>query len=182
MTILSFCLISGLVACAQAPKSTVNQSAVGGNCSRLTHKKLQVAINYAQDALGHRSCHYQFGSMHQQLLDIAQNDPAKENGSLFLKFYKWNVAEGVISSRQGKEYYNRYFKTTFGHVLTNDRNVCSLGANKDELVKNLGRELNYKKTGLQTIMQDRDAYFEAQRMHNELVFLIETTLLACNDA
>lgn len=181
MTALSVCLISGLAACAQNPLTNLNQQSADANCSKLTHKKLQTAINQAQDALSNRSCHYQFDTLHQQLLNIAENDPAQENGSLFLKFYKWNVSEGVISTKQGKEFYNRYFKPSFGNVLSNDRNVCSLGANKEELVKNLGRELTYKKTGLQDIMQNRDAYFEAQRIHNELLFLIETTLMACDN-
>ncbi len=181
-TALGLCLASGLTACAQAPKPTPVpqiQPVAVKTCQVPINKHLQTAITSAQSELSDRNCHFQFDAMHKKLIQIALEDPSPSNGKLFLNFYKWSVGQDILSSRQGKEYYNRYFKTTFGNVLSNDSNVCSIGKNKDALIKKLGRELVDKKTGLQGIMQNRDAYFEALRIHNDLIFLIETTLLAC---
>lgn len=184
-TALSLCLVSGLAACAATPPPPAPppvEPVVVNTCQTPSSKSLQIAIAAAQSELSHRECHYQFDAMHHTLLQIAQGDPSPKNGKKFLDFYKWNVSQGILSSKQGKDYYNRYFKPTFGNVLSNDRNVCSLGKNKDALIKSLGRELVDKKTGLQVIMQDRNAYFEALRIHNDLIFLIETTLMACDGA
>jgi len=175
-------LSSALSGCTTTPKPASTRWAIKDTCTLPNHKQLQVAINKTQAELSKRSCHYQFEDMHQQLLDIAKNDPDHNNGKKLLLFYKWSVNQGVISSRQGKEFYNRYFKATFGNVLPNDRNVCSIASIKDKLIIDLGHELQNKKIGLQLIMQNRDEFFEAQRIHNELVFLIETTLMACNKA
>jgi len=177
MLVLSLSLMSVLSACAP---SRIKHAEV--SCNSVSDKNLQTAFESAKGILSQRMCHYEFDALHQQLLSIAKNDPAEGTGLKFLQFYKWNVSEGVISSKQGKNLYNRYFKSTFGHILPNNQNVCSLRGNKDPLIKELGRELGYKKMGLQEAMQDRDAYFEAQRIHNELVFLLETTLMACSNS
>ena len=179
-TALSLCLVSGLTACAQAPKPAPTLQVVKPSCQVPVNKHLQTAIDSAQAELSNRSCHFQFDAIHKKLIQIALEDPSPSNGKRFLNFYKWSVNQEILSSLQGKEYYNRYLKTTFGNVLSNDSNVCSIGKNKDALIKSLGRELVDKKTGLQGIMQNRDAYFEALRIHNDLIFLIETTLLACS--
>jgi len=178
-TVLGFCLVSGLTACAQTPRHNTSQSSHQASCSLPQHKKLTVAVDNAQASLSDRSCHYQFDAIHAQLLNIAVNDPSSTHNTEFRSFYKWSIDQGIISSLQGKEYYTRYFTNSFGNVLANDRNVCSSAANKEKLIKSIDRELGSKKIGLQDIMQDRKAYFSAQQTHNDLVFLIETTLLAC---
>ena len=174
ITAISLVIISSLSACSQSPNRTDSPSrwVIEDTCTVPSHKKLPVAFSKAKTELSNRNCHYQFDAMHKKLLSIAENDPSTENGNHFLSFYRWSVDQGIISSKQGKEYYNRYFKSTFGNVLSNDRNVCSISSTKDPLLKQLRRELIDKQTGLQVIMQDREAYFEAQRIHNELVFLI----------
>ncbi len=148
-------------------------------CAVPDHKQLSVALQGAQATLSERSCHYAFERIHQSLLDIGRQDPGKANKERFLNFYQWSVDQGILSSRQGKEYYNRYFTSGYGHMLPNDRNLCSLAGGQEQLIKRLDDELVLKKTGLQDILQDRDAYFDAQRTHNDLVFLLETTLLSC---
>jgi len=178
-SVLGLMLLGGLTGCGQTHKKPLQAEAV--SCSVREQAQLAPAIADAKTALSHRSCHYQFDTLHEQLLAVAKNDPDKTHNTAFLGFYTWSVKQGIINKRQGKELYTRYFKTSFGYVLSNDRNVCGTASIKDEMIKKIGAELAYKKIGLQDIMQDRKAFFEAGQVHNDLVFLLEATLLACEN-
>lgn len=176
---LGLCLIGGLSACAQTPKTPVSAAV---NCDIPQQNKLADALVSAQNVLGHRSCHYQFETIHQQLIEVAKNDANPENKFKFLSFYKWSVNNGIINSRQSKQRFNRYFSTSFAHVLNNEQRTCSMAAKKDELFNQLKRELPYKKTGLLDVMGDVKAYHKAQGSYNDLKFLVNTTWLACENS
>ncbi len=169
--------VLGLSGCA----STQPSKPVKVSCVTANYKRLDDSIRHAKSQLSNRSCHYQFDEFHQELLVTAQGDTDLGNAKRFLDFYKWSVDQGIVSKRQGKAYYNSYFKPSFGNVLPNDRNVCSAVSSKDDIEKKMYKELEYKRIGLQEILGDREAYFEAQRIHNDLVFLIETSNLACSN-
>lgn len=161
--------------------STKTPKPVSVSCAVSDYKRLDDSIRHAKSQLSNRSCHYQYDAFHRQLLATAQGDTGAGNAEKFLDFYKWSVDQGIVSKRQGMEYYNSYFKPSFGNVLPNDRNVCSAVAVKDDIEKRMYKELEHKRIGLQEIMGDREAYFEAQRVHNDLVFLLETSNLACGN-
>ncbi len=172
-------LTSGLTACATQPQTQSTRWTIEDRCTLPNQKQLTQALQSARNELSQRSCHYQFDAIHQQLLTIAQQDPGPTYRQSFLDFYQWSVQQGIISSLQGKQLYTSYFTPGFGHLLPNNSNVCAQKASKDSLIQALNADLAHKKLGLNDILQDREAYFQAQRTHNDLTFLLETTLIAC---
>ncbi len=172
-------LISGLSACATQPETQSTRWTMEDSCTLPSQKQLTQALQSARNQLSQRSCHYQFDAIHQQLLTIAQQDPGPTHRQSFLDFYQWSVQQGIISSLQGKQLYTSYFTPGFGHLLPNNSNVCAQKTSQDSLIQTLNDDLAHKKLGLNDILQDRDGYFQAQRTHNDLIFLLETTLIAC---
>lgn len=166
-----------MTGCAQ---EQVKQTQYTPSCHVPNHKQVDVAFQQARKTLENRQCHYQFDAVHGQLLVLSQGDPKPTNSEHFKDFYNWSVNQGIISKLQGKQLYTSYFNTSFGNVLPNDRNNCSLQNERQQLFNKLTHELQHKKIGLQAIKNDREAYFKAQQIHNDLVFLLGTVEIACS--
>ena len=173
-TMVSFVAATSITACI--PKTVKSAP----TCLTPETKHVDQAFEQARKSLSNRACHYQFDTVHNQLIEIAQGDPSKDNKKRFYDFYQWITDQGIISKNQSKMLFTRYFTTQFSNALPDNQNTCSHRSTKETMVRNLAQEMKYKKVGLQDIIGNRDLYFRAVSKHNDLVFLIETTMLACS--
>ena len=58
-------------------------------------------------------CSAHFDRYYDDLLTIAEGEPKPENKRIFSDHLLWATDRGILSQRQAKEYYNRYFNVKF---------------------------------------------------------------------
>lgn len=149
-----------------------------GSCSLPSGKRVDDAFAMAKSELSDQSCQMQFHSFFEALMEVAKGDPGADNKKRFSDFLTWSYERGIISKRQGKDYYTQYFSSTFTS-LTDTLNVCSASRNKQTMLQDMESELKMKKLGMMEVSGDRDAYFGALRQHSDIVLVLEATALAC---
>lgn len=141
---------------------------------------LEAALDHSRADLGRLECEQMFDGYYDRLLDVAKRDPDIENRRRFSEFLVWANDEGIIDKIQARDYYNRYFNTTF-MSLPDDFNVCSScseGA-KSNLEFALQIELGQKEEGLLRACQDKQAYYAAADQYNSILLLLDATCTAC---
>jgi hypothetical protein len=143
---------------------------------------LEEALAHSEADLGHLECEPRFDSYFERLIDVAKRDPDEQNKRKFSDFLQWANAEGIIDKIQARDYYNRYFNTTF-MSLPDDFNVCSSCSEKrqNDLELRLEAELGQKEDGLLRICQDKDAYYAAADQYNSIMLLLDATCTACRN-
>ena len=99
-----------LTACANQPPP----------CAGPTSKNLNTAIDDVKSTLTN-GCAAHFDRFYDDLLRIAEGDPKHENKRLFSEFLVWSSDEGLLSQRQAKNYYNRFFNVKFMALACRDR-------------------------------------------------------------
>ena len=114
-------LLITLLAGLGASACTTNQ--VAEHCNAPLSRDLDTAIMQAEQRLG-SGCEYHFDRYFDQLLSTAEDNPDAENKSRFSDHLMRANEMGVISQRQAKERYNRYFNVKFVS-LTGDYNTCA---------------------------------------------------------
>ena len=77
-------------------------------CSPPSGHNLDQAMSAARFDL-ETGCEAHFDDYLVRLLAIAEGDPGKENKAKFSDFLLWANEEGLLSKRQAREVYNRYF-------------------------------------------------------------------------
>ena len=114
------------------------------------------------------------------LIEVAKRDPDIQNRRKFSTFLEWANDEGIIDKIQARNYYNRYFNTTF-MSLPDDYNVCSSCSEKSQrdLEIQLEAELGQKEEGLLKACQDKDAYYIAMDQYDSILLLLDATCTAC---
>ena len=165
--ILGVALLLG--ACASSPPP----------CNGPTTKNLGAAVNLVQRSLND-GCAVHFDRYFDDLLTIAEGDPKAENKRIFSEFLVWSSDEGIISQRQAKEYYNRYFNVKFVS-LEGDYNNCSHTCpRRDRVMRSMERELSDKERGLLRVSLDNAGYYRADELYQEVELVLEATCTACN--
>ena len=101
-----------------------NQPHVTPSCTLPSGVNLDEALVHSRKDLGHLECEVLFDSYYERLIKVAQRDPAVANKRKFSDFLQWGNTEGIIDKIQARNYYNRYFNTTF-MSLPDEYNVCS---------------------------------------------------------
>jgi|GEM_PF-997200 len=165
----------------QPQKPTVvryQQPTTQAACSMPVGKRVDSAFSHAKQNLASAACQHQYDRYFDSLINVAMGDPSQENKKRFSAFLTWSYEQGIISKRQGKSYYTRYFSPTFVS-LSDTHNVCAATRNKDEMLRGMQAELKQKKKGILEVAGDRDAYFATLRQHNDIVLVLEATALAC---
>ena len=124
-------------------------------------------------------CEGQFDAYFQRLLTIAEGDPKKENKAAFSEFLVWANEEGLLSKRQARETYTRYFGVKYVSLIS-DYSVCAQTCpRQQEVMRAMNRELQDKEQGLLKVSADRREYYRANRLYQEAELVLEATCEAC---
>ena len=149
------------------------------NCSGPTSKNLDTAFDQARDSLS-AGCAAHFDGHFDDLLGIAEGDPKPENKRRFSEFLVWASDEGILSRRQARDYYNRYFNVKF-MSLAGDYNNCSHTCpRRDRVMLDMERELVDKERGLLKVSLDNGGYYRADELYREVELVLEATCTACS--
>ncbi len=125
-------------------------------------------------------CAAHFDRYYDDLLSIAEGDPKPENKRIFSEFLVWTSDEGLLSRRQARDYYNRYFNVKF-MAMQGDYNNCSHTCpRRDRVMLDLERELGDKERGLLKITLDSAGYYRSDELYQEIELVLEATCTACN--
>jgi hypothetical protein len=162
--------------------SCANNQYLQSSCTLPSGVNLEEALTHSRDELGRLECERMFDSYYERLIDVAKRDPDRENRRRFSDFLMWANEEGIIDKIQARNYYNRYFNTTF-MSLQDDFNVCSSCPEdaKRELEVELQNELGQKEDGLLRACQDKQAYYAAADQYNSILLLLDATCTACRN-
>lgn len=161
-------LAAAITSCASAPPP----------CASPQTKNLDAAVSEVKDSLNN-GCAAQFDRFYDDLLTIAEGDPRPENKRRFSEFLVWSADEGLLSQRQAREYYNRYFNVKF-ISLESDYNNCSHTCpRRDRVMLDLERELSDKERGLLRVSLDNAGYYRADELYREVELVLEATCTAC---
>lgn len=159
-----------LSACESAP--------VVGYCSVTLKPGLASAMRLAEDKLG-SGCEYSFDDYYTQLLNIAAENPDAGNKQLFSNFLVGMSDRGIISKRQARNTYNRYFNIKFVSLM-GDYNTCSQTCpSRNKVMADMQRELRDKELGLMKASEDSASYHRADHLLKEAQLVLEATCRAC---
>lgn len=166
LTVLSGMLT--LASCATSPPP----------CNGPHSKNLNTAISEVKQTLNN-GCEANFDRYYDDLLTVAEGDPKPENKRIFSDFLIWASDEGLLSNRQAKNYYNRYFNVKF-MALQSEYNNCSHTCPvRDRVMRNMERELSEKERGLLKVSLDNEGYYRADELYQEIDLVLEATCTAC---
>ena len=147
-------------------------------CPSPQTRNLDGAISFVKTSL-ETGCEAQFDRYYDDLLTIAEGDPKPENKRIFSEFLVWSGDQGLLSTRQAQEYYNRFFNVKF-MAMKGDYNNCSHTCpNKQRVLLDMERELSDKERGLLKVSQDAEGYYRADRLSQEVELVLEATCTAC---
>lgn len=164
-------LATALTACNSNPSRATA-------CSLPEGPDLDRAIGAARFDL-ETGCEQQFDQYFQRLLTIAEGDPKKDNKAAFSEFLIWANEEGLLSKRQARETYTRYFGVKYVSLVS-DYSVCDQTCpRQDEIMREMNRELVDKEQGLLKVSADRREYYRANRLFQETELVLEATCEAC---
>ena len=148
------------------------------DCSGPQSRNLTSAIDQAQTSLAN-GCHAHFDRYYDTLLGTAEGDPKPANKRAFSEFLVWSSDQGLLSTRQAQDYYNRYFNVKF-MSLRGDYNNCSHTCpNKRKVLTDMERELSDKERGLLKVSLDNEGYYRADQLYQEVELVLEATCAAC---
>jgi hypothetical protein len=164
-------LAASLAACSHSPAKTAA-------CSLPEGPNLEQAISQARFDL-ETGCEHEFDAYFQRLLSIAEGDPKKENKASFSDFLLWSNDVGLLSKRQARETYNRYFGVKYVSLVS-DYSVCSQTCpQQSDVMRKMNRELGDKEQGLLKISADRINYTRASNLYQETELVLQATCEAC---
>ena len=177
LKILLLIAFTGLLLSACGGRPYVNQS-----CTMPSGVSLDEALAHSRKDLGHLECEVLFDSYFENLVGVAKRDPEMANKRKFSDFLQWANNQGIIDKIQARNYYNRYFHTTF-MSLPDEYNVCSSCSerNQRDLEIQLEEELGQKEDGLLKACQDKDAFYLASDQYNSIMLLLDATCTACRN-
>ena len=169
-TIVVVSLLTLLAACESTP--------VAGYCSVTLKPGLASAVRLAEDKLSN-GCEYSFDDYYTQLLNIASENPDPGNKQLFSSFLVGMSDRGIISKRQARDTYNRYFNIKFVSLM-GDYNTCSQTCPvRNKVMADMQMELRDKELGLMKASEDSASYHRADHLLKEAQLVLEATCRAC---
>ena len=148
-------------------------------CDSPQTRNLSAAVDQVKDSLS-SGCAAHFDRYYDDLLRTAEGDPKPGNKRVFSEFLVWAADEGLLSQRQAKDHYNRYFNVKF-MTLQSDYNNCSHTCpRRDRVMLDMERELSDKERGLLKVSLDSDGYYRADELFQEVELVLEATCTACS--
>lgn len=148
-------------------------------CNGPQTKNLDAAIADVQASLS-GGCSAYFDSYYDDLLNIAEGDPKPENKRLFSEFLVWSSDQGILSQRQARDYYNRYFNVKFVSLQSDYNNCSHTCPRRDRVMLDMERELGDKERGLLKVSTDSAGYYRADELYQEVELVLEATCTACS--
>ena len=171
VTLAVAAMTTALTACNSNPPTATA-------CSLPEGPDLDRAISAARFDL-ETGCEHQFDQYFQRLLTIAEGDPKKDNKTTFSEFLIWANEEGLLSKRQARETYTRYFGVKYVSLVS-DYSVCDQTCpRQQEVMREMNSELVDKEQGLLKVSADRREYYRANRLFQEAELVLEATCEAC---
>ena len=141
------------------------------------------SLHYAIDEVKSNlmgGCIASFDRYYDDLLTIAEGDPKLENKRVFSEFLVWSSDQGLLSQRQARDHYNRYFNVKFTSMQGDYNNCSHTCPRRDRVMLDMERELGDKERGLLKVSQDSAGYYRADRLYQEVELVLEATCTACN--
>ncbi|MDX1404157.1 MAG: hypothetical protein R3192_06455 [Woeseiaceae bacterium] len=148
-------------------------------CTSPQTRNLDHAIDEVKSNLSGGTCAAHFERFYDDLLTIAEGDPKPENKRLFSEFLVWASDEGLLSQRQARDYYNRYFNVKFTSMQGDYNNCSHTCPRRDRIMLNMQRELSDKERGLLKVSLDNNGYYRADELYQEIELVLEATCTAC---
>lgn len=168
-SLLLACVTLALASCASSPPP----------CDGPQTRNLSAAVDHVKGALS-RGCAAHFDRYYDDLLRTAEGDPKPGNKRVFSEFLVWSADAGLLSQRQARDYYNRYFNVKF-MTLASDYNNCSHTCpRRDRVLLDMERELSDKERGLLKVSLDNESYYRADELFKEVELVLEATCTACS--
>lgn len=152
------------------------------DCSISDTNNIDRLFEQVSGRLENPACHYQFRDYQQRLLTAAKGAPEAENEARFAGLLRSSIDRGIISKRQGRALFSRYFDPEFYAVKSEARSSCSSLRDKDELYAGMRSELAYKREGMLEILDDEERFRRAQHYYNDLRLVFEAVDTACTQA
>ena len=147
-------------------------------CNSPQTKNLNAAMSDVKTSLT-VGCTAHFDRYYDDLLSIAEGDPKVENKRLFSEFLVWSSDQGILSQRQARDYYNRYFNVKFVSLQSDYNNCSHTCPRRDRVMLNMERELGDKERGLLKVSLDSAGYYRADQLYDEVNLVLEATCTAC---
>ena len=147
-------------------------------CPSPQTRSLDSAISFVKTSLN-TGCEAHFDRYYDDLLTIAEGDPKPENKRIFSEFLVWSREQGLISQRQAKDYYNRYFNVKFVSLESDYNNCSHTCPRRDRVMRLMERELSDKERGLLRVSLDNAGYYRADELYQEVELVLEATCTAC---
>ena len=148
-------------------------------CGSPQTRNLDIAITQVKASLN-AGCAAHFDRFYDDLLGIAEGDPKPENKRVFSEFLVWSSDQGLLSQRQARDYYNRYFNVKFNSMQGDYNNCSHTCPRRQKVMLDMERELSDKERGLLRISLDNDGYYRADRLYQEVELVLEATCTACS--
>ena len=147
-------------------------------CQGPQTRNLDDAVSVVQRSLNN-GCAAHFERFYDDLLTIAEGDPKPENKRIFSEFLLWSGDQGLLSTRQAQEYYNRFFNVKFMSMKGDYNNCSHTCPNKQKVLFDMERELSDKERGLLRVSLDNEGYYRADQLYQEVELVLEATCTAC---
>jgi hypothetical protein len=147
-------------------------------CNGPQSKNLDAAMTDVKNSLT-GGCSAHFDRYYDDLLNIAEGDPKAENKRLFSEFLVWSSDQGILSKRQARDYYNRYFNVKFVSLQSDYNNCSHTCPRRDSVMLDMERELGDKERGLLKVSLDNSGYYRADELFQEMDLVLEATCTAC---
>ena len=136
----------------------------------------------ASEKLQNPDCHYSFPEYRERLVLAAKGSPGPENEARFAQLLRESIDLGIISRRQARETFSRYFDPEFYAVKSESRSSCSSLRNKEDLYAAMRVELGYKREGMLDMLDDEERFRQAQHYYNDLYMVFEAVSAACTQS
>lgn len=148
------------------------------NCALPEGHDLDLAFAAAETGL-RDGCAHRFDDYMAQLLHVAEGDPGPDNRRRFSEFLESAANDGIISRRQAKQHYNRYFNVKFVSLMGDYNNCSQTCTRRQRVLSDMERELLHKEQGLLKVSGDAQSYYRADRLMKETELVLQATCLAC---
>lgn len=168
--------LAGLVIILFVAGCTTTQTA--DQCGVHLKAPLRTAMAVVEDRLA-SGCGAYYQGYVADLIDIAKDNPSADNKKAFSDFLVSLSDQGIISKRQAKELYNRYFNVKFVS-LDGEYSTCSqVCPVRDKVLLDMRQELLDKEVGLLQASNDSAGYYRADLLLKESEIVLEATCRAC---
>ena len=162
--------------CSQQPVQDFSHCELPGG------KNIDYLFAEAGERLQDKQCLYYFDEYKSRLLMAAKGSPGAENEARFAGLMRTSIDAGIISRRQGQEFFSNYFDPEFYSVKREPRNACSALRSKEQMYADMRLELAHKREGMIEILADESRFHQAQRHYSNLQLVLDAVELACSES